>query len=436
MQETPQEEIPQDADLPSVDDLLTRAHTLLDELTQFKHHAANPPYRQRNIPMRDFEGGIRAEIAHLSKLPAAATPRNSNLPSYALIWATAKRARSVTAFRQWFRLHPYLSKRSGAHKLKAAQRALVDIVADDGEEWIKVSSVTKRRLLFDVAKEGWGRFGEDAASPPSSPSSEQPPPPRDGDVQADLPEIPLLLAARALTTAARANRTRGIIPRVRLALPRIRSGSSPEVDRLLAALAALGCELTLAPYTPMPTPEPTLPSALATMPIHPHARLTPTLNIDCTILISLISDISHVRALQALPWFNAMLREQLRFEREEALLPQVLYPVLRGRRLVCTEEAAAQCRAIVETIGNEAERARCGVLLGEQGAEEAREAWRGLSGHAVPGDLGVPIQVVGEGGVLEGAAPRGLVREGLVQGVCGRLSGVNRSVFGFGWRTG
>lgn len=53
---------------PSIDDLITRANTLLDEISRFKEHAASNNSRQRNVPMRDYEGGIRSEIDHLSKV--------------------------------------------------------------------------------------------------------------------------------------------------------------------------------------------------------------------------------------------------------------------------------------------------------------------------------------------------------------------------------
>ncbi len=33
--------------------------------------------------------------------------------------------------------------------------ALVDLVAHDGEEWIKVSTITENRVLFEMAEAGW-----------------------------------------------------------------------------------------------------------------------------------------------------------------------------------------------------------------------------------------------------------------------------------------
>ncbi len=43
---------------------------------------------------------------------------------------------------------------------------MVDIVTQNGEEWIKISTVTETRLLFEKAKAGW----EDADSSSESDS--------------------------------------------------------------------------------------------------------------------------------------------------------------------------------------------------------------------------------------------------------------------------
>ena len=46
---------------------------------------------------------------------------------------------------------------------------LVDIVADNGLEWIKVSTMGEKRLLFELAKEGWaGRHDSDDDDGPYS----------------------------------------------------------------------------------------------------------------------------------------------------------------------------------------------------------------------------------------------------------------------------
>jgi hypothetical protein len=48
-------------------------------------------------------------------------------------------------------------QRGKQRRLKAAS-TVVDVVADGGLSWIKVSLVTNTRLLFDLAKQGWVRL--------------------------------------------------------------------------------------------------------------------------------------------------------------------------------------------------------------------------------------------------------------------------------------
>ena len=90
--------------LPTIESLIERAQVLLGEIETFKKHALQRPYRQQNVPMREFEGGIRSELEHLRKVDEAAskdeedergvrpaTARSSNLGSFEMIWSTAKR---------------------------------------------------------------------------------------------------------------------------------------------------------------------------------------------------------------------------------------------------------------------------------------------------------------------------------------------------------
>lgn len=249
-----------------------------------------------------------------------------------------------------------------------------------------------------------------------------------------IPSLPLITTARDLTIAARNNRVRGQKPTVHIVLPRISTPTNPETTLILSCLRELGCRITLG--RDIPDPDPPLSTVLDTMPIDPMARLSPTLNIDCTILISLVSDISHIADLQPQDWYNKMLHEQLRFERQEALLPNILYPVLRGRTLLTTETAAKQCRAIVETIGNDGEKARCAALLDASDKTAAQETLRATTDHAIPTDLNLPVYVIPDDALPPDAQPRSPLSARLLEAVAAKLSTINRSVFLFGWRTG
>ena len=71
------------------------------------------------------------------------------------MWDAAKQTTGLVTFNKRFYWGNSTSrdlKRQGKPKKRGA---LVDIVAQDGEQWIKVSTVTEKRLLFELAKQGW-----------------------------------------------------------------------------------------------------------------------------------------------------------------------------------------------------------------------------------------------------------------------------------------
>ena len=134
--------------------------------------------------------------------------------------------------------------------------------------------------------------------------------------------------------------------------------------------------------------------------------LTPTVNVDCTILLALVSDLSYYDAELILreaearapggKLHSAVIR-QLKKEVEEQLLPKILYPLLGDRDLVCTQEAATRMREIVRDIGTESEKERTAIVMGDDTAKEAEdlhERLNALATHSVPHTLRLPIKTV------------------------------------------
>ena len=134
--------------------------------------------------------------------------------------------------------------------------------------------------------------------------------------------------------------------------------------------------------------------------------LTPTVNVDCTILLALVSDLSYYDAELILreaearapggKLHSAVIR-QLQKEVEEQLLPKVLYPLLGGHELVCTQEAATRMREIVRDIGTESEKERTAIVMGDDTFREATnllERLDALATHSVPHTLRLPIKTV------------------------------------------
>jgi len=209
--------------------------------------------------------------------------------------------------------------------------ALVDIVAEDGEEWIKVSTITETRLLFEKAKAGWegadsdddtegevedgGKVLANGASPISGTSW------RDEDDDDD--RVELLKTAEDLQKAARKVRIRYKHPRIHFVLPKISAGHSSDIDAILGSIRATGATIQCGASSPSISPTSTSPSTNGAHPFpwahllpDPLAHLTPTLNIDCTILLALVSDLSH-STLPPSQTFHRAIRRQIDLEAEE-----------------------------------------------------------------------------------------------------------------------
>jgi len=323
----------------------------------------------------------------------------------------------------------------------------VDIVAQNGEEWVKVSTVTETRLLFERAKAGW----EDAGSSSGSERAGE-----DASEGSGVEEaVGLVKLAEDLRRASMAVRVRYRHPQVRFVLPKIREGDVPEVDDIIEGIRRTGaivqCQNDLEPPTdtvPAAAEAPRSPTSISvngfTHPLHatfhsllpnPSSTFTPTLNIDCTILLALVSDLSH-GAIEPEPWFHRAIKRQIDLEAKEPVLPSSLWPAMGSRDLVCTAEAATRMREIVDLIGTEAERVRTRLLMGDgedegkRTREELVNAFAGVSEHEVPKEWRLPIRVVAKEDVrLEGLPA-------VAKKVAERLTAINRSVFLYGWASG
>ena len=115
---------------------------------------------------------------------------------------------------------------------------VIDIVSRNGLEWVKVSTITERRIVFDLAKSGWveGDSSDDD----------------DEDYESDG----ILKLAFNLTKLAKSVRARYRNPTVRLVLPRIHLRQcKKEVQKVLQKIKDLGVILETAddiPEHPLP----------------------------------------------------------------------------------------------------------------------------------------------------------------------------------------
>ena len=422
----------------SAEDLLQRCNLLWSELEAFRAHLKTLKQGSA-IELSHYRGVVKSELKNLERLAQKAresddttytSVASSNLPFLEFVWNTAKETTGIVALQKRFYFgdviedrrmngHRPRGRRSSRHVTVRKGKALVDVVTRDGLEWIKVSLVTNHRMLMDKAREGWGGDSsseEDEDEDGSSSGS---------DTDSG---IPIVRMSEALAEAAKMVRIRTRHPLIRLVLPKIVEGEQPEIDSILGRLRTLGIKVECSDVVRNPRP---LEDVLGKLLTDPFAGLTKTLNIDCTILLALVSDFSHC-AVSAEPWFHRALKRQVEMEDQENLLPSTLYPAVCGHKLVCTQEAAKRMREIVDTIGTEGEKVRTSLLLGDhkdKGGDALRASMQEWSKFEVPENWDLPLHNLSEVTASETLpAVAAVVKESLTT--------INQSVFMSGWSHG
>ena len=131
---------------------------------------------------------------------------------------------------------------------------------------------------------------------------------------------------------------------------------------------------------------------------HPDfSTFSSTINIDTTILLAIVSDISHGR-VESQDWHHSMISLQIEKEHHLQLLPEHIWPACVGRELVCTREAVDIMQTIVDDIATDTERARAALLFEREGMVLTREEriarFQDLSQYEVPSAWALPIKVV------------------------------------------
>lgn len=382
------------------------------------------------------------------------TLHSSNLPFYVSVWQVAKLGRGgLVTFSKRFYWDEVESesgvetgKGSGAEdnnnntleretrrlnmkddgKKDKKRSVLVDIVADNGMEWVKVSTISQKRLLLEMAKIGWEMDESDDEDFTRL----------ENDDLDDEGTLELLRLARDMKRAAASARVKYKHPRVRFVLPKITAGDVPEVDSVLNKIQETGVLVNCGRYREAPydlsTPfNEMLPHLLPC----PYTGITTTLNVDCTILLALVSDLSFFTNVKKSGLHQAIIR-QIEIEARRPLLPVDLWPGMRGKDLVCTEEAAARMRDIVNTIGTETEKQRTKLLLDtNEDNKDLIASFQNLAEHQVPSDWKIPVKTLDAHATINESWRTGRLPK-LAHIVDKSLSDINRSVFLYGWSAG
>ncbi|GFF34680.1 hypothetical protein IFM58399_03957 [Aspergillus lentulus] len=393
----------------------------------------------------------QAELRLLHALPS------SNLPFYEAVWNVAKNTcTGLVAFGKRFYWDAGAQhggkgpEESQAKKASQDKRksVFVDIVADDGEEWVKVSTISETRLLFEMAKKGWEAESEDGGDgEPRTVLRNYDNDDFDSD-EDDDDEVELIKLACGMRKAANATRIRYKHPRLRFVIPKIEEGKGPEIDDLLKEIRSYGItvncggEVARARTEDAEGPEHDAveEGELSQLLPSPFKRFTSTLNVDCTLLLAMVSDLSHYKTVTLSPSHHKAIFKQVEVEKQRPLLPTELWPATTAHDLVCTEEAARRMREIVDTIGTEAERRRAQLLMGDAPFNDCDttsllERFQELSDYEVPSGWEIPIRTVNAKSAIEAARDQGILPP-VSRKVAKILSDINYSVFMYGWSTG
>ncbi|RKU47776.1 hypothetical protein DL546_006274 [Coniochaeta pulveracea] len=365
----------------------------------------------------------------------------SNVPSLETAWDVVKHCHGLDRLTYKFSRHANVGKCpicKGQKKCppKGQQDSKsvvwVDAVVKGGAEWLRIIGIEEKRLLMHMAQGGWDwEVGSDS---------------EDEEMDEDS-DISVVVTVRQLIEAALVNRHEYKPPRLRIMFTRIVEGSNSEVDRLIRQMRGMGREgvevqIVCSNSDFLMTPPPSLEVALENLMVDDTKDITSVVNLDCSILVSLASDVTHSH-VEIQPWHRNDVSAQIREEEAEgSSLVKKLYPALRGKKLVCTAEAARRFRAIVATIATKDEAARTRLILPDPGSLEKTSTelvaeLQALSVHPVGSGLLLPVEVVdhdyparmheimGTGKLPLSAKP-----------VAADLSELNWDIFCYGWVAG
>ena len=359
-------------------------------------------------------------------------------------WAVLKRCSGFVAMNQTFQStskehrREEVSRRDVKGKDKGTlHRTLKDQgkvevqVVGWGREWVDVRSLLEDRLARHMTDCGWA-WGEHSK----------------GDVvdAEEWEDIPLAKQLRRLVAAAKLHRHQYHIPHVRVVLPNV-SRKNHDVDVLFDQLSGMDpfVKLTIEDMRSnfLGTPPPCLDMAIQNLVGDELETLTPTLNLDHTLLVDLISDITHLE-LQPQPWQHGTTRAQIEEETaQRGLMARTLYPLLDGRTLVCTKEAAEHFHNLLKTVGTETERERGRLLVPPDAharsmtTDAIRSRFQALSTHPLPPTVQIPITVLAEdwslASIHHAVEAERLPRVALDVARASAFKSSKLSIFAYGW---
>lgn len=467
--------------------LITKCNTILAEISTFQSLLSQKLRNPQLIEIRSLRSSIVSELRTLEKLSdkievalAAAKQkgnageevearyihalRSSNLPFYEAVWGIARGSCSgLAGFGKRF----YWSEGAGGledgdedtganagkkrengkkdgedgKKLPNKDKrksVLVDIVADDGGEWVKVSTISESRLLFEMAEKGWEKESEPGSDEDEGKGRTVLRNYEDEEDD-DEDEVGLIKLAMDMRRAANATRVRYRRPQIRFVLPRIEEQKSSDIDGIIGTIR--GYDITVecgGRYTDVSDSQTAENQLNHLLPSH-FIRFTPSLNVDCTLLLAMVSDLSHYKSVHPSPDHHTAINRQIEIEKEHPLLPIEIWPATVDREMLCTDEAGKRMQEIVDTIGTETEKKRTDILLGvppfgDLDSDTLVQKFQELSDYEVPTQWRLPVKAVEARPVIDAGRKQAKLPP-IVDCVADMLSDINYSVFLYGWVT-
>ncbi|KAK0738718.1 hypothetical protein B0T18DRAFT_422651 [Schizothecium vesticola] len=432
----------------AVKSLITQWHVCIDELRQLQE--ATPA----SSPIHGLSNLLKAQQQTLDKMRqrrAAGKLSHDNYAAFKSVcwydrWALIKKCHDLIYFDNVsFPRSPRAPVIPGVGWIRykngpfQERPVVIDAVVDSGATWLKFMSISTRTLEFQV-------LSDDTES--------------DDEATGALSGHSIFVEAiTKIVNAAQWNHC----PHVHLVLPRLMEGESDVVDKVLSAVRnmtdgqvvkiTISCANSKFMTSNVPELSVAIPALVGGRELfvgEDCRRLTPVVNLDPTVLTSLVSDLHHgpiplqPQAQQELIVYTQsalhnddVFEESGQVPRNE-ILAKVLLPALRGRKLVCTKFAAKYFRQLIATISTSSEEFRASLILPSEGAETPHDELvaelQKWSNVTIPHDLLLPIEIVDDitvENVERLVSSKNLPPMALE--VARDLSPLNRSIYLYGW---
>lgn len=361
----------------------------------------------QHVPEVMPDGEAHTTMQNLDAVWKRLEPRTTGAYHGSMRWQALKRCDSLVAVKHTFqgadradrlsalsRHSPRTEhERQHLHRVLKVQGKTEVAIVDRGAQWIDFRWISVDRLARQMTDSGWawGDYGL-------------------GDTvdKDEWEDAPFVKQVRRVVAAARLNRYEYKIPKVRLLLPNLSRGVDEDVDILLEQLTTMdpGVDLLVEDATSLffTGPPPCLEDAIRNLVGNSLQVLTETLNLEHTVLVDLISDLTHLH-LQPQLWHSRTTRDQIEEENKhpDGIMAPTLYPLLQARRLVCTYEAAEHFHEMLTTVGTPVERERGRLLVPifsperDEPEVDLRARFNALSERPLPDAVQFPVAILPSG---------------------------------------